>query len=150
MTLHTEACDLLRELVRELEGMATAKLLFGPKIRSYELRARGILARAEDLRAIEARTRARMKGSRLSAHPSEHAILEALINARTACAQVGDGDSLAALDTAGELVEAWFKEHAGEEPPRPLPPGPAAGGPFAGQLFDTRSGAHPSDVGGRA
>lgn len=140
MTLHTEACALLRELVRELEGMATARLLFGPKIREYELRARGILARAEDLAAIERRTRAREPRARRDANASEHAILEALINARSACAQVGDGDSLPALDTASELVEAWFKEHEGQEPPRPRPPGPAAGGPFA----------DPSDVGRRA
>ncbi len=157
MTLHADAIDFLRELLRELDSMPATRMLLGPKGTPYYERGKAIVRRAEDLAYMAAGRRLRDSLAELAKRyrgkaPLEHAVLEALINARTACAQVGDGDSLAALETAGLIVERWFEEHPGEPFPPPPPKGPAAGGPFAGDahLFDLHTHTDPGDVGRRA
>ena len=150
MTLHHEAIQLLREVLHEFDAFPAARLILRSNTQGvdYFQRGKSIVARADDLRAIEERHKARRRQFEpLAKLPSEHAVLEALINAGSALAQVGDGDSIAGVEAAAKIVEEWFDEHPDGK--LRAPPVPGAGGPFAGELFP-REHVDPADVGRRA
>ena len=160
MTLHADAIDFLRELLKELDSMPATRMLLGPKGTTYYERGKAIVRRAEDLAYMAAGRRLRDSLAELAKRyrgkaPLEHAVLEALINAKTACAQVGDGDSIPGIDAAALIVEDWLARNgdlqAIEEKRQQLGK-PAAGGPFAGDpsLFNLSQYQDPGDVGRRA